>query len=286
MKLPRIANLLAALGLLLVFLGLVNTFTIFQNWIFPSNVYGSSADEVVVQGPTFLWTATPVSTAIPGQDGMIDENGFSIPNEGLGVGSNPKTGVNSAGLIPVTGASDSAQTDTKELGAVPERIRIPAIDLDAPIVLAKAELVRVEGKDFIQWLAPDEAAAGWQESSARLGVPGNTVLNGHHNINGEVFANLVNLKVGDRVIVSSDYQALDPENPYSDFIDADQPGAQLTSGDLFKQVYTDQDRVVFQTCIDKNGNASWGRLFVIATPLPDHPVGFSGLKFWRRINMN
>lgn len=64
------------------------------------------------------------------------------------------------------------------------------------------------------------------------------------------------------------FQALAPDDPYSTFIDLDQGGAQLSSTELFNQVYTVSNRVVLQTCIAANGNLSWGRLFLIATPVP------------------
>ena len=37
---------------------------------------------------------------------------------------------------------------------------------------------------------PDFFAAGWHTDSTPPGFPGNTVLNGHHNIYGEVFRDL------------------------------------------------------------------------------------------------
>ncbi len=61
------------------------------------------------------------------------------------------------------------------------------------------------------------------------------------------------------------FQALNPSSPYSNFLDLDNTGAQLSSTDLFNQIYTGSNKVVFQTCINANGNWSWGRLFVIAT---------------------
>jgi sortase A len=42
-------------------------------------------------------------------------------------------------------------------------------------------------------------AAGWHETSAPLGVPGNTVLNGHNTTNGEVFRDLYTLEAGDTI---------------------------------------------------------------------------------------
>ena len=42
-------------------------------------------------------------------------------------------------------------------------------------------------------------AAGWHVTSAPPGQPGNTVLAGHHNINGEVFRYLVDVQEGDEI---------------------------------------------------------------------------------------
>lgn len=87
---------------------------------------------------------------------------------------------------------------------VPVRLSIPAIELDAPVVIAETRAVKVSGKKYLQWLVPDKFAAGWHEASARLGEIGNTVLNGHHNLHGEVFRRLVDLNVGDTILVYSE----------------------------------------------------------------------------------
>jgi hypothetical protein len=63
------------------------------------------------------------------------------------------------------------------------------------------------------------------------------------------------------------YQALSPYSPYSDFVDLDHPGNQLSVTDLFFQIFGVQDRLVLQTCIAANGVDSWGRLFLIAEPV-------------------
>ena len=55
-------------------------------------------------------------------------------------------------------------------------------------------------------LTPEEAsffAAGWHPDSALPGESGNTVINGHHNIDGEVFADLVNVVEGDTILIHS-----------------------------------------------------------------------------------
>lgn len=61
------------------------------------------------------------------------------------------------------------------------------------------------------------------------------------------------------------YQALQPSNPYSSFRNLDNDET-LTAEELFKQVYSGAQHVTFQTCIQANGDSSWGRLFVIAIP--------------------
>ena len=62
------------------------------------------------------------------------------------------------------------------------------------------------------------------------------------------------------------YKALSPYDPYSQFIDLDGGGGQLSSTDVFMRMYSG-DRVVFQTCMDIGGSPVGGRLFVIATPI-------------------
>ena len=87
--------------------------------------------------------------------------------------------------------------------AVPDRIEIPAIDLNAPVIAAEHSFTEVEGSTFGQWLAPGYFAAGWHPDSALAGEAGNTVINGHHNVDGEVFADLVGVKEGDLIRVFS-----------------------------------------------------------------------------------
>lgn len=87
------------------------------------------------------------------------------------------------------------------VGALPRHLRIPAIRLDAPIVPIGWEIVETaEGAQGI-WQVPNWRAAGWHDTSAPLGVPGNTVLNGHNTTYGEVFRDLYRLKEGAEILV-------------------------------------------------------------------------------------
>lgn len=94
-------------------------------------------------------------------------------------------------------------TPTADAPLIPDRIVIPKIDLDAPVILATEEKVKIGSEEFLQYLAPDKFAAGWHPDSAPLGAAGNTVLNGHHNVHGKVFGKLVDLVPGDRIRVYS-----------------------------------------------------------------------------------
>lgn len=86
---------------------------------------------------------------------------------------------------------------------IPDRIVVPAIQLDAPVALASLRTIAYLGKNYPQWRVPNSFAAGWAPTSASLGVIGNTVLFGHHNSHGEVFAHLVDLEVDDVIVVYS-----------------------------------------------------------------------------------
>jgi hypothetical protein len=97
----------------------------------------------------------------------------------------------------------------------------------------------------------------------------------HNYLSGKMY---FDLREGDNVIVVNGngelalyritrierYQALSPTSVYSDFIDLTDPNrSKLTAGQVFQRVYAIENRVVFQTCIEANGDPSWGRIFVI-----------------------
>jgi sortase A len=83
--------------------------------------------------------------------------------------------------------------------SAPTRLVIPAIQLDAPVQPIGLAQAMQDGQAVSQWQVPDGRVVGWHNTSVAPGQPGNTVLNGHHNINGQVFRYLVNLKPGDAI---------------------------------------------------------------------------------------
>ncbi len=108
-----------------------------------------------------------------------------------------------APTIEPTPASRSAPAPTPTsadfVPDVPTRLTISAIGLDAPVETVGWSVKVQNGQQVSMWDVPNRFAAGWLKTSARAGVVGNTVLDGHHNIAGEVFRDLVQLKAGDTI---------------------------------------------------------------------------------------
>jgi len=106
---------------------------------------------------------------------------------------------------------------------------------------------------------------------------GNIGLLAHNYLSGKSFTNL---SVGQEIhlvyedgeseyfVVSEilQYQALDPENPFSSFQNINNKNETLTAQQMFERVYEGTRHLTFQTCIAKYGESSWGRLFVVAVP--------------------
>jgi len=111
---------------------------------------------------------------------------------------------------------------------------------------------------------------------------GNVGLLAHDTHAGAFFSNI---KQGDRIIlVYGDghiesfmansiqrYQALDPLSTHSEFKDLETQTT-FTAENLFNNVYRGDYHLTLQTCIDNNGNSSWGRLFILATPVENETI--------------
>jgi len=115
---------------------------------------------------------------------------------------------------------------------------------------------------------------------------GNVGLLAHNTHAGSFFSNI---NQGDRIILIygdghvesfmvnsiQRYQALDPYNTHSEFKNLETQTT-FTAEDLFKNVYRGDYHLTLQTCIENNGNASWGRLFIMATPVENEAVDQDG----------
>jgi LPXTG-site transpeptidase (sortase) family protein len=168
-------------------------------------------------------------------------------------------------FIPVEAAVQDETLQQTISPNIPERLVIEKIGLDAPVELAKSVAVNLDGKDVVQFLVPEEFAVGWHEHSAPLGVIGNTVLSGHHNAYGEVFKGLVDLEVGDSIIITSG------ANEFSYIIankmilrEKDQPlDKRLENGRWI--LPSNDERVTLVTCWPASSNTH--RLVLVAVPM-------------------
>jgi len=135
----------------------------------------------------------------------------------------PQSGFGSLALLPdgegqAAGPAGAGQADSSA------RLEIPAIGVYAPIQPVGLIELEQDGQRYQQWQVPNAYAVGWHTTSARLGKPGNTVLNGHNNVYGSVFRDLVELQLGDEVTVYEDGQAYHYQVAHRELVEEkDQP---------------------------------------------------------------
>jgi len=173
--------------------------------------------------------------------------------------------------IEVSENINQTPEETKEYDVVPVRISIPVIDLTADIIQATHKEIIQGDKTYIQWLAPDEYAVGWHSDSAFLGVSGNTVLNGHHNVYGKVFENLDKLVSGDQIyLYGNDLQIYEYVVTNTMIL----PERDVTFEerlDNAKWILPSEDeRITLITCWPYFSNTH--RLIVVARPVGSEPV--------------
>ena len=150
---------------------------------------------------------------------------------------------------------------------IPTRLVIPTIELDAPIEPAKITTQKVGGEEYEQWQAPDKFAAGWHEDSAMLGQTGNTVLNGHHNINGKVFERLVDLNPGDLIILFGKQRAFIYQITNKMILPEKYQEIDVRMDNARWILPSDDERLTLVTCWPATSNTH--RLIIVARPLGD-----------------
>ena len=147
----------------------------------------------------------------------------------------------------------------------PTWIEAPSIGLDAPVVEVGYRITYVDGLEATEWQVPDRAA-GFHQGSAYPGHPGNTVISGHHNIGSEVFRDLINLNVGDEIILWVDKTSYRYKVAQKEIL--------LEAGvsDAVRRkngrwiAPTDDERLTLVTCWPYTGNSH--RLIIVARPVP------------------
>ena len=148
---------------------------------------------------------------------------------------------------------------------IPDRIEIPSIDLVAPIVIADFNVTKVQEEAFGQWIAPSYYAAGWHPDSALLGKAGNSVINGHHNAFGNVFGNLVDVKMGDLIVIKSGDQEFRFVVANRMILAERFQTAEVRLENARWLAQTDDIRLTLVTCYPKESNTH--RLILVARPV-------------------
>ncbi|MBI9051966.1 MAG: hypothetical protein JEZ00_21300 [Anaerolineaceae bacterium] len=106
---------------------------------------------------------------------------------------------------------------------------------------------------------------------------GNVGLSAHRNLAGRYIAelelgNIVQVIYGDgtmmdyEIVEVRSYQAISPDDLYSDFRDLDN-NQLYSSTELFEKAFGGENRIGLITCISKDDINSWGRIVVNGVPI-------------------
>ncbi len=235
---------LYVVGFILLGWGIASTVIAIQNGFRMQHQSGSGGEKIIATG--FVPYALEVSTATP-PTGPVETRDTSLPEPTLAPSPTP---------VPV--------------GETPLRFVVHELGIDAPVIPAMVQLVEVDGKVFQQWAAPDEKAAGWQTTSAGLGVAGNTVLIGHHNVYGRVFAKLIYLVPGDEIELYGEERLYRYKVVNKLLVEErDMPVDKRLENAQWLQPSTDE-RLTVVTCWPETSNTH--RLIIVAVPAGDEPL--------------
>lgn len=149
---------------------------------------------------------------------------------------------------------------------MPNRLLIPAINLDAPIVAVGWSVVEKDGQQVSEWDVPDWRAAGWLNTSALIGAPGNSVLEGHQDIDGRVFENLEYLKEGDEIQVQTSSYARRYIVALRTIVPEKNQPLEVRRENARWIGPSNDERLTLVTCWPRNDNTH--RLILVALPAP------------------
>jgi len=151
-----------------------------------------STETKVAAPPSQRKTATPTPAVSPTSAATDATGPLSVVDVAHSMASNP--------LLALMGQETDflANLPVKTVDTPLTRLVAESIELDTPVTgVGWTEIVR-NGTPIRVWTVA-EKAAGWHQNSLLPGQGGNIVLSGHHNIRGEVFRHIVDLKIGDTI---------------------------------------------------------------------------------------
>lgn len=244
-------------GVVLITVGVLVVFFVLLIWIMapqimPAPVYRAIAPYLPQEGPIPTRMALAVvPETLPGGTG---ETAVLLPETTLPE-SYPDYFVSAADAIV-----------TNPQAGQPMHMSIPAINLDADVMeVGLQQHVTDDGQTFYQWQVPAGYLVGWHNNSARLGQPGNTVLNGHHNIFGEVFRHLIDLEEGDEIILSDNTQSFIYRVSVKEILPELGQPIEVRIENARWMEPTEDERITLISCWPYTGNSH--RLVIVAQPV-------------------
>jgi LPXTG-site transpeptidase (sortase) family protein len=167
----------------------------------------------------------------------------------------------------VAAISQAGSEPEEVITSQPKRISIPALGVEAPIMAVGLSTQGEDEGQFLQWAVPNEYAVGWHQTSAPLSTPGNTVLNGHNNVHGAVFQNLVDLELGELLILYDDNRSYEYQVTQRVLFEEDGQSLKERHWNARWMLPTSDERLTIITCWPNSTNSH--RLVVVAQPIDE-----------------
>jgi len=150
------------------------------------------------------------------------------------------------------------------IGDAPTRLVIDSVGIDSEVIPVGWSVVEQNGQQYSIWQVADYAV-GWHKTTAPLGQPGNSVMAGHHNVNGEVFRDLVNIEVGDKVTAYAGDKKYEYVVELKTIVKEKGEPLEVRQRNAQWIAPTNDERLTFVTCWPYTNNTH--RVIVVARPL-------------------
>jgi hypothetical protein len=249
-------------------------------FILAIGMYGCSSDVMLEPtAPTLSSTVLDLETITP-----ISTQTVNIPTQTLAALTTEPLDAPASEPPP----QDAQQNVMDPASATPTEIAEPELDRFARALMTgqSDDIVGVYVENVlalrvVQQVEGDPAFVSSQpgvstEFLLAFRVAGNIGLLAHNYLAGALFfelqpGHIIYIIYGDgemeefEVTRIERFQALDPYNPSSDFTHIENNN-KLNATELFNSMYAGEYHLTMQTCIEKDGNNVWGRIFIISPP--------------------
>ena len=270
----------AALGFVMVSAGITLLLMVFMVVVLGPVLLPAGKAEALAL-PTIMGRTRPPLAAAPSRaainlptplPGDIFPSAVEVPQSGFGPSTHE-----SLALLPESppdierasqrGSPAGLATADGLKADVSTRLVIPSLGVDAPIQPVGLVELEENGRKYSQWQVPSDYAIGWHTTSARLGSPGNTVLNGHNNVHGAVFRDLVDVDFGDEIIVHEGQRKHRYQVAHLELLEENDQPLSVRLDNAKWMFPTSDERLTLISCWPYVGNTY--RVIVVATPVED-----------------